>query len=180
MAKKATGIIRRIDELGRIVIPKEIRRTLKMREGEPLEIFVDHNGEVVFKKYSPVGELSEFAESYAESLRKSTGHVTLISDLDEIVASAGSKSHLRKDIGEAIENCMLMRKSILETNLFKREIAKGIEQAASYTSAPIITDQGDLVGAVTLFSEDKDMKLGAAERKLVEVAANFLATQMAN
>jgi AbrB family transcriptional regulator (stage V sporulation protein T) len=87
---KATGIVRRIDDLGRVVIPKEIRRTLKIREGDPLEIFTDREGEVILKKYSPIGELSDFAAQYAESLHKTSGHVTCISDRDTIIAVSGT------------------------------------------------------------------------------------------
>lgn len=87
---KATGIVRRIDDLGRVVIPKEIRRTLRIREGDPLEIFVDRDGEVILKKYSPIGELGDFAKEYAESLFEGTNHVTLITDRDNIIAVAGA------------------------------------------------------------------------------------------
>src|SRR5690606_11016659 len=87
---KATGIVRRIDDLGRVVIPKEIRRTLRIREGDPLEIFVDRDGEVILKKYSPIGELGDFAKEYAESLHESTGHITMICDRDTIIAVAGA------------------------------------------------------------------------------------------
>ena len=87
---KATGIVRRIDDLGRVVIPKEIRRTLRIREGDPLEIFVDREGEVILKKYSPIGELGDFAQEYADSLYESTGHIALISDRDAIVAVSGA------------------------------------------------------------------------------------------
>lgn len=86
---KATGIVRRIDDLGRVVIPKEIRRTLRIREGDPLEIFVDRDGEVILKKYSPIGELGDFAKEYAESLFESTGHITMITDRDTIITVAG-------------------------------------------------------------------------------------------
>ena len=81
---KATGIVRRIDDLGRVVIPKEIRRTLRIREGDPLEIFVDHDGEVILKKYSPIGELGEFAQEYADSLFEATGHIAIITDRDPV------------------------------------------------------------------------------------------------
>jgi AbrB family transcriptional regulator (stage V sporulation protein T) len=87
---KATGIVRRIDELGRVVIPKEIRRTLRIREGDPLEIFTDRDGEVILKKYSPIGELGEFAKQFAESLNKSLGHVACIADRDAILATSGT------------------------------------------------------------------------------------------
>ena len=86
---KATGIVRRIDDLGRVVIPKEIRRTMRIREGDPLEIYTDNNGEVIFKKYSPIGELHTFASSYAETLNKSCGLKVVICDRDSVIACAG-------------------------------------------------------------------------------------------
>ena len=87
---KATGIVRRIDDLGRIVVPKEIRRTLRIREGDPLEIFTDREGEIILKKYSPIGELSQFAGEYAESLAQTTGHLVLITDCDHVVTASGA------------------------------------------------------------------------------------------
>jgi AbrB family transcriptional regulator (stage V sporulation protein T) len=87
---KATGIVRRIDDLGRVVIPKEIRRTLRIREGDPLEIFVDRDGEVILKKYSPIGELGDFAQEYSDSLYETTGHVAIITDRDAVVAVSGA------------------------------------------------------------------------------------------
>lgn len=86
---KATGIVRRIDDLGRVVIPKEIRRTLRIREGDPLEIFTDREGEVILKKYSPIGELNEFATEYAESLNETINAIAIITDRDNVVAVAG-------------------------------------------------------------------------------------------
>ena len=86
---KATGIVRRIDDLGRVVVPKEIRRTLRIREGDPLEIFTDREGQVILKKYSPIGELSEFATGYAETLSKTTGHIACITDKDTVIAVSG-------------------------------------------------------------------------------------------
>ena len=102
---KATGIVRRIDDLGRIVIPKEIRRTLRIREGDPLEIYVDREGEVILKKYSPVSELGDFAKEYADSLYEAIGHIILIADRDSIVAVAGSskKEFLNKPLGNIVE-----------------------------------------------------------------------------
>ena len=84
---KATGIVRRIDDLGRIVVPKEIRRTLRIREGDPLEIFTDREGEIILKKYSPIGELSQFAGEYAESLAHTTGYLVLITDGDHVAVA---------------------------------------------------------------------------------------------
>ena len=110
---KATGIVRRIDDLGRVVIPKEIRRTLRIREGDPLEIFTDTNGEVIFKKYSPIGELSSFAEQYAEVLSRIMKQAVLISDSDHIIAAAGlsKKEVLERRISSQLEEYMENRRS---------------------------------------------------------------------
>ena len=99
---KATGIVRRIDDLGRVVIPKEIRRTLRIREGDPLEIFVDRDGEVILKKYSPISELGDFAKEYAEALFDSLGNPILICDRDTFITIAGGskKDYLNKSISE--------------------------------------------------------------------------------
>ena len=107
---KATGVVRRIDDLGRIVIPKEIRRTLRIGEGSPLEIFTEKDGEIVLKKYSPIGELSEFASNYAETLSKTTGHIACITDKDTIIAVSGGlkkdllEQSISKELEEVIEN----------------------------------------------------------------------------
>ncbi len=102
---KATGIVRRIDDLGRVVIPKEIRRTLRIREGDPLEIFVDRDGEVILKKYSPISELGDFAKEYADALYDSLGHNVLVCDRDSIIAVSGvsKKEYLNKSVGDLIE-----------------------------------------------------------------------------
>ena len=102
---KATGVVRRIDDLGRIVIPKEIRKVLRIKEGDPIEIFTGREGEVILKKYSPIGELNEFASQYAETLAKTTGHIACITDKDTIIAVAGApkKEYLEKSISSEIE-----------------------------------------------------------------------------
>ena len=112
---KATGIVRRIDDLGRVVIPKEIRRTLRIREGDPLEIFTNTDGGVIFRKYSPVGELSSFAEQYAEVLSKTANVPVLICDSDHVVAAAGVS---KKEFYDMIEH--LKQKSIII--LFSHEV----------------------------------------------------------
>ena len=105
---KATGVVRRIDDLGRVVIPKEIRKTLRIKEGDPLEIFTDKEGEVILKKYSPIGELSEFALGYAETLAKTTGHIACITDKDTVIAVAGGskKDYLEQSLSKEIEQIM--------------------------------------------------------------------------
>ena len=107
---KATGIVRRIDDLGRIVIPKEIRRTLRIRESDPLEIFTDREGEIILKKYSPIGEMGTFAKQYAESMAQVSGHIAMISDRDQFIAvSGGMKNLLGKSISRELENCNFFR-----------------------------------------------------------------------
>lgn len=177
---KATGIVRRIDDLGRVVIPKEIRRTLRIREGDPLEIFVDRDGEVILKKYSPIGELGDFAKEYAESLFESTGHITMISDRDNMIAVAGGskKDYLDKPVGALVESCMENRKSMLESNSGQYEICKDApETYSSFAIAPIVAG-GDPIGAVLLISKDESAKMGQMEVKMAETAAGFLAKQM--
>lgn len=177
---KATGIVRRIDDLGRVVIPKEIRRTLRIREGDPLEIFVDREGEVILKKYSPIGELGDFAQEYAEALYENLQHTTLICDRDGIIAVAGAskKEYMDKPIGELIESCMDQRRTHLESNPSSVEIIKTVsEEYQSYVIVPINAG-GDPIGAVVLLSKKEGSKMGETESKLASTAAAFLGKQM--
>lgn len=177
---KATGIVRRIDDLGRVVIPKEIRRTLRIREGDPLEIFVDREGEVILKKYSPIEELGDFAKEYAESLSENTTHITMISDRDNIIAVAGGskKEYMDKQVGMLLENCMENRKTMLEENSGNYEIVKDAqENISSFVIAPIIAG-GDPIGAVIMLNKENDVKMSQMEVKMAEVAAGFLGKQM--
>src|SRR5699024_9566975 len=118
---KATGIVRRIDDLGRVVIPKEIRRTLRIREGDPLEIFTDREGEVILKKYSPIGELNEFASEYCESLYEATNHTVVITDRDTIIAISGGskKDYLEKKVSPDMEKIMESRNIYITTGEIK-------------------------------------------------------------
>ena len=182
---KATGIVRRIDDLGRVVIPKEIRRTLRIREGDPLEIFVDREGEVILKKYSPIGELGEFAQEYADALYETTGHVAIITDRDAVVAVAGApkKQWMDKPVIPAVERIMEGRKPALLPR--PGETARPAEAAeeeerwdfTSMVVAPIVAE-GDPIGAVVLGTKEPDRRLGDLELKLAETAAGFLAKQM--
>lgn len=175
---KATGIVRRIDDLGRVVIPKEIRRTLRIREGDPLEIFVDRDGEVILKKYSPINELSDFAKEYGEALYESLGSSILICDRDEVIAVSGAskKEYLNKNNGEIIEKSMVDRSPHLVKESGQVELIDGNEEEiASYAIAPIIAS-GDPIGAVIIFS--KDRSINEVEMKSAETAASFLARQM--
>jgi AbrB family transcriptional regulator (stage V sporulation protein T) len=184
---KATGIVRRIDDLGRVVIPKEIRRTLRMREGAPLEIFVDREGEVILKKYSPIEELGAFAKEYADSLYEAIGHIAFVADQDTIIAVAGAakKEFLNKSVGAVVEKVMDERKPMLISNAGEHPFCGSLltdEEKENYkfTSeaiAPIITE-GTSIGAVIICSKDPNVKLGELELKLAETAAGFLAKQM--
>src|SRR5690554_5875058 len=167
MSVKATGIVRRIDDLGRVVIPKEIRRTLRIREGDPLEIFTDRDGEVILKKYSPIGELGDFAQEYADSLYETTGHLSIITDRDAVVAVAGGprKQWLDKPVPSIVEQVMEGRRPLLLPKPGDTEpesvLTEDDDQAwafATWAIAPIIAE-GDPVGAVILASM-KDTKMG--------------------
>ncbi len=182
---KATGIVRRIDDLGRVVIPKEIRRTLRIREGDPLEIFTDREGEVILKKYSPIGELNEFAEEYCEALYETTKHIVIITDRDHIIAIAGGskKQYLDKRISPELEKIMEGR-SIYMTNEQNKPIRifyedENPEEYTAQIIVPIIM-QGDPIGSVILLSKEPDVTVGEIEVKLLETAAGFLSKQMEN
>lgn len=180
---KATGIVRRIDDLGRVVIPKEIRRTLRIREGDPLEIFTDREGEVILKKYSPIGELSEFASEYAESLQEALGHIAVITDRDTIIAVAGAskKEYLDKRVSKSLEKLMEEREVIVVNSTDPHYTLVSDETDDNkYTSqviAPIVT-QGDPIGTVILCSKEKGVAMGETEKKIALTAAAFLSKQM--
>jgi len=181
---KATGVVRRIDDLGRIVIPKEIRKTLRIKEGDPLEIFTDREGQVILKKYSPIGELSEFAVEYAETLAKTTGHIACITDKDMVIAvSGGSKKEfleqsISKDLERIIDDKEVYTskenndKSIPITQNDNKERISN-----SQVVYPIISD-GDAIGSVILISKDASTKMTDVEKKVVQSAASFLGSQM--
>lgn len=181
---KATGVVRRIDDLGRIVIPKEIRRTLRIKEGDPLEIFTDREGQVILKKYSPIGELSEFATEYAETLAKTTGHIACITDKDTVIAVSGGskKEYLEQGISKDIERIMDDKEiyESRENNNVSVPITNNNENTKKNNSQvvyPIISD-GDAIGTVILLSKDDKTKMNEVEKKVVQSAASFLGAQM--
>ena len=179
---KATGIVRRIDDLGRVVIPKEIRRTLRLREGTPLEIFTDSEGEIILKKYSPMVELTAFAAQYAEAMAQSTGLMVCITDRDQVIAVAGGpkKELLQKTISKQLEHAIGEREVILAVKDEKSFISLTSEEMEGITAqvvAPIICE-GDAIGSVALLSREPRAKMGDMETKLVMTAAGFLGRQM--
>ncbi|MDY0410006.1 stage V sporulation protein T [Virgibacillus soli] len=176
---KATGIVRRIDDLGRVVIPKEIRRTLRIREGDPLEIFIDREGEVILKKYSPISELGNFAQEYADALFDSLHFPVFISDRDEIIAVAGDskKDYLNKNVGKTMEKAMEERSNVLIDEQGTIEVIESKEeQVGSYVISPIIAN-GDPIGSMMMLSREGD-PVSSTESKVVETGASFLAKQM--
>lgn len=176
---KATGIVRRIDDLGRIVIPKEIRRTMRIHEGDPLEIYTDSDGTVIFKKYSPIGELGEFATQYAESLAKTAGIPACISDKDNIIAVSGvPKKDLReKKVSGELERIMEKKAMFLANPGDKTiQVIDGNDAYTAGVVAPILFE-GDSIGSV-IFLTDAQSKIGEVETKLAETAAGFLGKTM--
>ena len=167
---KATGIVRRIDDLGRVVIPKEIRRTMRIREGDPLEIFVSNEGEVIFKKYSPISELGSIAAQYCEVLFRTAGYPVLITDRDHVVAVSGINR--REGLEDHIEN----RKSYMAGD---GQPLQPIEGMAYYALAqsPIISS-GDVCGSVMFLQNKENDRPGEAEQKLIAAAASYLGKQM--
>ena len=181
---KATGVVRRIDDLGRVVIPKEIRKTLRIKEGDPLEIFTDKEGEVILKKYSPIGELSEFATEYAETLAKTTGHIACITDKDTVIAVSGGskKEFLEQSISDELEKILEDKENYTskENNDLSVPIIKNDNKERRFNSQvvyPIISD-GDAIGSVILLSKEPGTKMTEVEQKVVQSAASFLGKQM--
>ncbi|ROR25682.1 AbrB family transcriptional regulator [Mobilisporobacter senegalensis] len=179
---KATGIVRRIDDLGRVVIPKEIRRTLRIREGDPLEIFTDREGQIILKKYSPIGELSQFAKQYTDSLAQTTGHIVCIADRDQLVSVSGSskKDLVGKAISKELETAINERESILAASTDKSYIKITGEDDTKYyyeVISPIISE-GDAIGAVIILGKEEKTKFGDLEVKLAASASGFLGRQM--
>lgn len=178
---KATGIVRRIDDLGRVVIPKEIRRTLKIREGDPLEIFTDTEGAVILKKYSPVNELGDFAKEYAESLAQSAGHIICIADKDQIIAVSGGakKDLIDKPLSPEMEKILNERSIHIATrsdNSFVSVVEDDIEDIYNSELITPIISEGDVLGAVVFLANGK--KMGEIESKLAQTASTFLGKQL--
>ena len=175
---KATGIVRRIDELGRIVVPKEIRRTLRIREGDPLEVYTDREGEIILKKYSPVGELANFALQYAKVLAETTGKLVCITDMDHVIAAQGSgKRHLENQpISRELEKLIEQRKdySSLETGDVV-PVAKEMKESYKGQAVSVVNVHGDALGAVLLLGQEE---ISPMEITLVHTTAEFLGSIM--
>ena len=182
---KATGIVRRIDDLGRVVIPKEIRRTMRIREGDPLEIYTDREGEVIFKKYSPIGELAGFAAQYAETLYKTCSLSVVITDRDAVIACAGipKKDYTDKTLSNELEAVIESRSLYVA-----RDGSAPIDVLADHSNHTVrcampIISEGDIIGCVASVGErgsdmGRDTPTGEVEQKLIITAAGFLGRQL--
>lgn len=175
---KATGIVRRIDDLGRVVIPKEIRRTMRIREGDPLEIFTDRDGEVIFKKYSPIGELASFASQYVDTLNKICSMSVVVTDRDTVIACAGvsKKEYSDKKLTQEFESLMEKRGLYIHQEGNPISICDGASSFVKY-AMPIVSE-GDIIGCIACVSTD----LGgtnphSTEAKLIQTASTFLGRQ---
>lgn len=170
------------DDLGRVVIPKEIRRTLRIREGTPLEIFTDREGEIILKKYSPIGELGAFAGQYAESLAQTTGLTVCVCDRDQVIAVSGGsrKELLGKNISRQLETVIEDRENILVDNKEYKYIQITDNDREDFTGEAVspILCEGDAIGAVVILSREPKQLLGETEQKLAISAAGFLGKQM--
>ena len=169
---KRTGVVRRIDELGRIVIPKEIRKTLRMKEGESLEIFLDHEEDIVLKKYSSMHSLSDFAQKFADSMGRYIKHTIVITDTDKVLASSGErkKKYLNKNISEALLKSIQRREEILENYEKEFEIVEENKEEGTYAMSTIIVN-GDVIGSILLISDGEDLK--ESDFQFIKIASSF-------
>ena len=177
---KATGIVRRIDDLGRVVIPKEIRRTLRIREGDPLEIYTEKDGEVIFKKYSPMGDLGEFAGQICEAIGKNTGYIAAVCDRDAIIAVHGVQKRelLDKRCSQELEQLMELRRSYrYQDGDLPVRPTDGAERYRVGAAAPIVAE-GDLMGCVMFITPRNSIPCEELEYKLAQTVASFLGKQM--
>ena len=179
ISMKATGIVRRIDDLGRVVIPKEIRRTMRIREGDPLEIYTDADGEVIFKKYSPIGELSSITAQYADVLFRGTGLPVIVTDRDSVIAAAGmsKKEVLDRRVSRSLETVMEKRENyVCVIDGERMKPVEGLEREAA-VAFPIIGG-GDVSGALVMLMHENGSCPTQTETKLAQIAASFLGKQM--
>ena len=179
---KATGIVRRIDDLGRVVVPKEIRRTMRIREGQAMEIFTGREGELVLKKYSPLEEMTDCAADYAKALASVCGHLVCISDHEQIVAASGpeQKNYLGKAISPELDQALTDRRQI-DAPPDSREnipVIRGQDSLSVHEIVSPILSSGDILGAVILLAKNAGTNMSDTEKSLARVAALFLGSRM--
>ena len=177
---KATGIVRRIDDLGRVVIPKEIRRTMRIREGDPLEIYTSRDGEAIFKKYSLLGGVEDFAGQLCETMSRSTGCICAVTDRDTVIAVAGGgrRELLGKRITPELEQIMDGRRIYQYSgDGTPVPVSDGSDKLLVSVAAPILAE-GDLLGLVLFISAAPFQPTGETEYKLAQTIAAFLGKHM--
>lgn len=174
---KATGIIRRIDELGRIVIPKEIRKTQRIKEGENLEIYVDNEENIILRKYSAIKKMDDFAQDFTDAIYSFIKHNVFITDNDTILAFSGplKKEYNQKPISEDLESKVKRRENMIEKHAKKIHLTEDKEEEGTYAVSPIIIN-GDTVGMVMIFSKDDPVE--DEDFKIVQIASRFLETHL--
>ena len=174
---KATGIVRRIDELGRIVVPKEIRKNLRINEGENLEIFVDDEDNIVLKRYSLVKKLEELSKVISESIYYYTKNVVLVFDSKEIIAVSGlsKKEYLNKEISNYLESMILKRENTISKSIETMEITDDKTLKVSYAICPIILS-GDCIGSIIILNEKNEIT--DADYKIIQIASKILCTSL--
>ena len=178
---KATGMIRKIDDLGRVVIPKEIRKTLRIREGDPMEIYVEKNGEIILKRFAPLGDIVDEVICLADVLAKNTGFSVYITDTQTVIAvnSKSKKANLDRQITEELlkileERTLYINKGDNEVKITEKD---ELNSYLSQVISPIISD-GDIIGSIIFFSEGTKKNVTNEELKMLQVATDFLSNQM--
>lgn len=174
---KSTGIVRRIDELGRVVIPKELRRTMRLREGEEMEVFTANNGELIFKKYSALKGIKEYGEELASSITNIISKPVVITDKDNVIVDTSTnKSYLDKRISYKFERAMEKRRTMLYKSSDAVQVSdENVSDVVSMVVSPVIF-QGDVLGALAIISKNNVM--ADTEVKLAEIATDFLSKQV--
>ena len=179
---KATGIVRRIDDLGRIVIPKEIRRTMRIREGDPMEIFTNREGEILLKKYSPMGELSEFAGALTESMAQTLGELVCITDRDYVIAASGSgkKEYEGKLLDSQLQTAIDDRCNQVVADNKANFVKVTMEDRKEYEAQAIATilSHGDCIGSVIVLSRNKTRIQDELLLQMAKTVASFLGKHM--
>lgn len=174
---KATGIVRRIDDLGRIVIPKEIRRTMRIRESDPLEIYTDRDGSVIFRKYSPMGELLECTNEITDAMTKTNGLSCIVCDRDSIISASGhlKRDLIEKNISESFKDIIFQRTLYTHTNQ-NTYVCDNVD-AKILVSSPVISE-GDVSGCIAFVSDNDTDTASQTESKLCQTMSSFLANKM--
>lgn len=179
---KATGIVRRMDDLGRVVIPKEIRKTMRIRKGDSLEIYTDSSEKIIFKKYSSMAEISSFAGNYANVVSKAINLPVLISDCDEVVAAGGAskKEFLGRKISEEIKKLISKRSHFLNSESKSEKIypLESLENEAACVAG--IISGGDVMGSLIVLEGNEKNDFSKENFLLIKTVAELMGKHLEN